>query len=77
MDETVRLTARETDVLQLLARGCTYSQAGIALGVSRHTIATHVKSAYLKLDVHSAAGAVMRAIELRLIGVAGSRGRKR
>jgi hypothetical protein len=28
-----------------------------------------VKSAYRKLDVHSAAGAVMRAIELRLLEV--------
>ena len=77
MEGTVRLTARETDVLQLLARGCTYSQVGTELGVSRHTVASHVKSAYLKLDVHSAAGAVMRAIELRLIAVAGSRGRRR
>lgn len=72
MDGTVRLTAREADVLQLLARGCTYSQAGTTLGVSRHTVASHVKSAYLKLGVHSAAGAVMRAIELRLIAVAGT-----
>jgi DNA-binding CsgD family transcriptional regulator len=72
MDATVRLTAREADVLQLLARGCTYAEVGDALGVSRHTVASHVKSAYLKLEVHSAAGAVMRAIELRLIGIAGS-----
>lgn len=72
MQETVRLTAREADVLQLLARGCTYAQVGTTLGVSRHTVASHIKSAYLKLEVHSAAGAVMRAIELRLIGIAGS-----
>ena len=69
MQRTVRLTARETDVLRLLARGCTYSQAGAMLGVSRHTIATHVKSVYFKLEVHSAAAAVMRAIELRLLAV--------
>jgi len=77
MEATVRLTAREADVLQLLAQGCTYAQVGAALGVSRHTVASHIKSAYLKLDVHSAAGAVMRAIELWLIRVAGSRGRRR
>lgn len=65
---TVRLTVREAEVLQLLARGCTYAQVAAALGVSPHTVASHVKSAYLKLDVHSAAGAVMRAVELRLIG---------
>ena len=72
MQRTVYLTAREADVLRLLAHGCTYSQAGATLGVSRHTIATHVKSAYFKLDVHSAAAAVMRAVELRLIAIAGS-----
>jgi len=72
MQETIRLTGRETDVLRLLARGCTYSQVGDTLGVSQHTVASHIKSAYRKLEVHSAAGAVMRAIELRLIGVAAS-----
>ena len=77
MEATVRLTAREADVLQLLAQGCTYAQVGAALGVSRHTVASHIKSAYFKLNVHSAAGAVVRAIELRLIGIAGSRGRRR
>ena len=78
MQRTVRLTAREADVLRLLAHGCTYSQAGTTLGVSRHTIATHVKSAYSKLEVHSAAAAVMRAIELRLLAVSlPSSGRRR
>ena len=72
MEGTVRLTAREADVLQLLAQGCTYAQVGTTLGVSRHTVASHIKSAYLKLDVHSAAGAVMRAVALRLIGVVGA-----
>jgi len=67
MQQVVRLTAREADVLRLLAQGCTYVQAGRTLGVSRHTVATHIKSAYAKLGVHSAAAAVMRAIELRLL----------
>jgi DNA-binding CsgD family transcriptional regulator len=72
MQRTIRLTEREADVLRLLAQGCTYSQAGATLGVSRHTVATHVKSAYFKLEVHSAAAAVMRAIELHLLAIAGS-----
>jgi DNA-binding CsgD family transcriptional regulator len=38
------------------------------LGVSLHTVTTHVKSAYRKLEVHSAGAAVMRAMELRIIG---------
>jgi DNA-binding CsgD family transcriptional regulator len=30
-------------------------------------VGSHIKNAYRKLEVHSAAAAVMRAIELRLI----------
>jgi len=67
MEETARLTARETDVLRLLARGRTYAQAARELGMSAHTLATHVKNAYRKLDVHSAAAAVLQAIRLGLI----------
>lgn len=67
METTVRLTAREAEVLSLIARGCTYSEAAERLGMSAHTVGTHVKNAYRKLDVHSAAAAVMRAVELRLL----------
>ena len=67
MEVNVRLTAREADVLRLLARGRTYAQAAMELGMSTHTIGTHVKSAYRKLDVHSAAAAVLQAVRLGLI----------
>jgi DNA-binding CsgD family transcriptional regulator len=67
MNRIVRLTPRETDVVGLIARGCTYSQVAERLGVSAHTVATHIKNAYRKLEVHSAAAAVMRAVELRLL----------
>jgi DNA-binding NarL/FixJ family response regulator len=68
--KNIRLTSRESDVLRLIARGCTYAQAANALGVSRHTVAAHIKNAYRKLGVHSGAAAVMRALELRIIGKA-------
>jgi DNA-binding CsgD family transcriptional regulator len=61
------LTLREADVLRMLAGGCTYAQAGERLGISTHTVASHVKNAYRKLEVHSAAAAVMRAIQLELL----------
>lgn len=67
MDTTIRLTARETELLQLLARGCTYIQVADRLGVSVHTVESHVKNLYRKLDAHSARAAVWRAIELRLL----------
>jgi len=62
----VRLTGREAEVLRLIARGCTYVQVAAALGISAHTVGAHIKNAYRKLDVHSAAAAVMRAVELRI-----------
>jgi DNA-binding CsgD family transcriptional regulator len=63
------LTAREIDVVRLLAGGCSYSQIGDRLGISVHTVTSHIKNSYRKLEVRTAAAAVMRAVELRLIGV--------
>ena len=65
----VRLTGREVQVLRLIAHGCTYAQAAAQLGMSAHTVGTHMKSAYRKLDVHSAPAAVMRAVRLGLLEV--------
>ena len=67
MEQDVRLTAREVDVLRLLARGLTYAQAAGELRMSVHTAATHLKNAYRKLGVRSAAGAMMQAVRLGLI----------
>jgi DNA-binding NarL/FixJ family response regulator len=66
--DTQRLSGRELDVLRLMARGCSYEAIGARLGVTSHTVASHIKSTYRKLAVHSAAAAVMRAVEMRLIG---------
>jgi DNA-binding CsgD family transcriptional regulator len=65
MTTELQLTLRETEVLQLLARGCTYVQIGNCLGVSLHTVESHIKNLYRKLNVHSARAAVWRAAELQ------------
>lgn len=61
------LTSREIIVLRLLSTGCTYRKIGNSLGISEHTVTSHIKNAYRKLDVHTAAAAVMRAVQLRLL----------
>jgi len=68
LDEAIRLTPRETDVLRLIARGCTYEQVADRLDISLHTVTSHIKNAYRKLGVRSGAAAVMRAVELQLLG---------
>ena len=67
MKTGIHLTPREIDVLRLLAQGCTYIQVGDRLCMSCHTVATHIKSIYRKLEVRSGRGAVWRALELRLL----------
>jgi ATP/maltotriose-dependent transcriptional regulator MalT len=63
------LTARELDVLQRLAQGCTYRQVAHQLHVSAHTVQTHIKNIYSKLEVHSARAAIWRAVELKLLSI--------
>jgi len=71
----VRLTPRESDVLRHISRGCTYVQVADRLGVSLHTVTSHVKNAYRKLGVRSGAAAVMRAVELRILPLPGDQWR--
>lgn len=68
LNRTARLTPRESDVLRLIARGCTYAQVADQLGISLHTVTTHIKNTYRKLGVRCGAAAVMRGAELRLFG---------
>ena len=64
------LTPRELAVVRLLSSGCSYEQAAAQLGISPHTVVTHIKNAYRKLEVHTAASAVMRAVQLGLLDIA-------
>lgn len=66
------LTPRELSVVRLLSGGCSYGEVALRLGISPHTVVTHIKNAYRKLEVHTAAAAVMRAVQLGLLEVTGS-----
>lgn len=45
------LTAREAQVFKLMARGLSYSEVARGLGVSLHTVRTHIRHIYNKLRV--------------------------
>lgn len=60
--EAPPLTLRERDVLRALVRGLAYKQVADELGLSIDTVRTHIRGIYRKLQVHSVAEAVSRAI---------------
>ena len=47
------LTAREEDILLLVAQGMTLGQISRELYIGSNTVKTHMKHLYQKLDVHS------------------------
>lgn len=61
------LSAREVETLHLLARGFTYVECAELLKISTHTVGSHVKHIYRKLEVSSRAEAVFEASSLGLI----------
>jgi DNA-binding NarL/FixJ family response regulator len=60
---TEQLSARETEVLALVARGLTNAEIGRTLYVSEATVKTHLLRACGKLGVSGRTAAVTRAIE--------------
>ena len=62
------VTARERDVLRLLAEGLTNRQIAERLVVSEHTVHRHVANILRKLDLPSRAAAAARAAHAGLLG---------
>ena len=48
-----RLSDRETEVMEHIARGDTVARIAEKLGVSENTVRTHTKRVYTKLGIHS------------------------
>lgn len=61
------LSARELDILRLLAKGINFAQISEILAISEHTVTTHVKKIYHKLNVHSRGEAVYEARQMHYI----------
>jgi ATP/maltotriose-dependent transcriptional regulator MalT len=62
-----RLTARELEVLRLVARGFTAVACGHVLRISPATVRKHLEHAYDKLGVHDRLLAVERARQLGVL----------
>ncbi|CAG0997413.1 Oxygen regulatory protein NreC [Anaerolineales bacterium] len=63
------LTAREMEVIQLMAQGLANKQIALRLGISEHTVKFHLSSLYSKLGTSSRTETVKRGIELGLISL--------
>lgn len=61
------LTAREREVLSLLARQMSYGEISETLVISLNTVRTHIKSIYAKLSASSAEEAVERGAAYHLL----------
>jgi len=64
------LTVRELEVLQLVVRGYSTQQMADHLGVSRHTVRTHVQQVLRKLQIHGRGKIANAAAAAGLVDVA-------
>lgn len=63
------LSKKETEVLQWVAAGRSDDDIGQILGISVHTVDTHLRHVYQKLEVNNRVSAVVKAIILGLIKI--------
>ncbi|HEX7755288.1 MAG TPA: response regulator transcription factor [Niabella sp.] len=61
------LTVREKEILNLLVKGYTRKMVASACNLSIHTVNTHIKNVYEKLQVNSVSEAVVKALNQKLL----------
>lgn len=66
-DEVVKLTERETEVLQRVAKGYTLPEIAQQFSLSKHTIGDYIKQVYRKLNISSRAEATLEAARRGLV----------
>jgi DNA-binding NarL/FixJ family response regulator len=67
LDLLAPLTPREMEVLWGIAKGFSYAQIGLQLGISSKTVPSHIKSIYRKLRVDNRSSAVYEAVQQGII----------
>lgn len=66
-ESEIALSSREREILLLASKGFNYPEMGKLMGISPHTVTSHVKKIYRKLAVHSRGEAVFEANRMGLI----------
>lgn len=61
------ITAREEEVLQLIADGCSTPEVAEALFISQKTVKNHLASIYQKLDARDRTQAVLQAVRMGIV----------
>lgn len=67
LPQKVALSPRENELLTLMVEGLTAKEIADRMSVSIHTTGTHTKNLFVKLEVHSRAAAVARALRDGLV----------
>lgn len=65
-EEPSSLTDRESEVLQLIAKGCHVKEVAGMLEIANSTVSAHIKKIYQKLNIHNRAEATAAAVNLNL-----------
>jgi DNA-binding NarL/FixJ family response regulator len=63
------LSARELEVLRLMAKGAANKEIGAQLSISQSTVKTHISSIFQKLGVNDRTGAVTQALKRGIISL--------
>lgn len=71
-DHPQALTSRETDVLRLLAKGCSNKEIAQTLKIGEKTVHSHVSNILQKLDVPSRTQAALYAVRIGLVSTEGA-----
>ena len=70
-DETVEeqfvLSQRERDIVKCIEQGLTYKEISLRLGISSHTVHTHIKNIYEKLQAKDRGEALIKARKTGII----------
>jgi DNA-binding NarL/FixJ family response regulator len=63
------ITAREEEVLQLIADGCSTPEVAEQLYISQKTVKNHLASIYQKLDARDRTQAVLQAVRMGIVSI--------